>query len=66
MLYRGPLVAAHRAGARVGEQVDQHILGVHLEQVVAGPWWIAAFRCSGVVIRSGSTEWIRKGSMMVR
>ena len=37
VLDRRPLVAAHRAGARVGEQVDQHVLGVHLEQVVAGP-----------------------------
>src|SRR5665647_3584079 len=36
MLYRGPLVTAHRTGARVGEQVDQHVLSVHLEQVVAG------------------------------
>ena len=36
VLDRGPLVAAHRAGARVGEQVDQHVLRVHLEQVVTG------------------------------
>ena len=30
----GPLVAAHGAGPGVGEQVDQHVLGVQLEEVV--------------------------------
>jgi hypothetical protein len=30
----GPLLGAHRAGARVGEQVDQHVLGRELEDVV--------------------------------
>ena len=32
---RGPLVLAHRACARVGEQVDQHVLGPDREDVVA-------------------------------
>ncbi len=36
MLDRGPLIATHGTGARVGEQVDQHIVGVQVEQVVAG------------------------------
>ena len=30
-----PLVAAHGARARVGEQVDEHVVGVEVEQVVA-------------------------------
>ena len=34
VLDRGPLIATHRAGARVGEQIDQHVAGLHLEQVV--------------------------------
>ncbi len=36
VLDRRPLVAAHRAGARVGQQVDEHVLGVDREQVEAG------------------------------
>ena len=32
----GPLVAAHRAGARVGQQVDDDVLGMDVEEVVAG------------------------------
>ena len=35
-LDRRPLVAAHRARAGVGQQVDQHVLGVEVEQVPAG------------------------------
>ena len=31
-----PLIAGHRAGAGVGQQIDQHILGAEIEQVVAG------------------------------
>ena len=31
----GPLVAAHRAGAGIGQQVDQDVVGVEVEQVVA-------------------------------
>jgi hypothetical protein len=31
-----PLVAAHCPGSRVGQQVDQHVLGVDREQVEAG------------------------------
>ena len=36
VLDRRPLVAAHRARAGVGEQVDQDVVGVEVEQVVAG------------------------------
>ena len=36
VLDRRPLVAAHRPGSRVGQQVDQHVLGVDREQVEAG------------------------------
>ena len=63
-LHAGPLVARHGAGARVGEQVDEHVLGPQREQVVPAPR-SAARRSSTVVIRSGSTEWIRNGSMIV-
>ena len=35
VLDRGPLVAAHRARARVGQQVDDHVRGVDVEEVVA-------------------------------
>ena len=65
VLDRRPLVAAHRAGAGVGEQVDEDVLRPQLEQVEAG-LARAARRCSSVVSRSGSTEWIRNGSMIVR
>ncbi len=36
VLDRGPLVARHRARPGVGEQVDQDVVGVQVEQVVAG------------------------------
>ena len=36
MLDGGPLVPAHRPGARVGEQVDQDIVGVKVEEVQPG------------------------------
>ena len=36
VLDRRPLVAAHRARARVGQQVDEHVLGVDRKQVEAG------------------------------
>ncbi len=32
----GPLLGAHGSGARVGEEVDEHVLRRQLEQVVAG------------------------------
>ena len=35
VLDRRPLVAAHRPGSRVGQQVDEHVLGVDREQVPA-------------------------------
>ena len=64
VLDRRPLVAAHRPGARVGQQVDEHVLGTELEEVVRPPRRCPR-RWSRVVITSGSTEWMRKGSMMV-
>ena len=60
----GPLVAAHRAGARVGQQIDDDVLGVDVEQVVARGLE-RAWRSSTVVSRIGSTEWMRNGSMIV-
>src|SRR3954453_1570459 len=35
MLDRSPLVAAHRSGPRVGQEVDDDVLGMDVEQVVA-------------------------------
>ena len=51
--------------SRVGEQIDQHVARRELEQVVAGPA-TAARAPRAVVIRIGSTEWIRNGSTIVR
>ncbi len=31
----GPLLGAHGAGARIGQEVDEHVVGVEVEQVVA-------------------------------
>ena len=64
VLDRGPLVAGHRAGAGVGEEVDEDVGGVEAEDVVPG---VAdrRRRYSGVVSRSGSTEWMRNGSKIV-
>ena len=64
-LDRRPLVARHRARARVGEKVDENVGRVEGEEVVADTRGSLAARYSGVVSRSGSTEWIRKGSMIV-
>jgi hypothetical protein len=36
MLNRGPLVSRHRARSGVGEQVDEDVIGVQREEVVAG------------------------------
>jgi hypothetical protein len=36
VLDRRPLVAGHRAGARIGQEVDQDIVRVEVEQVVPG------------------------------
>ena len=35
-LQGGPLLGRHRAGAGVGQQVDEHVVGVEEEDVVAG------------------------------
>jgi len=32
----GPLLGAHGAGARIGQEVDQDVVGVEVEEVVAG------------------------------
>ena len=34
--HAGPLRRRHRAGAAVGQQIDQHVVGAQQEQVVAG------------------------------
>ena len=34
--HAGPLVGRHRSGAGVGQQVDQHVLGLEQEEVVSG------------------------------
>jgi hypothetical protein len=59
-----PLVARHRARPRVREEVDQHLVRGQLEEVESTAA-TAARRSSSVVSRSGSTEWIRNGSMIV-
>jgi hypothetical protein len=51
----GPLLGRHRARPRVGEQVDQHLLGPDFEQVVPGGRQ-RAVRSARVVRRIGSTE----------
>ena len=63
---RAPLRRRHRAGARVGEQVDQDVVGVQQEDVVAGGSRARASRSSGVVNLMASTDLMRNGSMMVR
>ena len=60
----GPLVAAHGAGAGVGQQVDDDVIRVQVEEVVARVLE-GACRSARDEIRIGSTEWIRNGSMIV-
>ena len=36
MLDGGPLVAGHRAGARIGQEIDQDVVRVEVEEVVPG------------------------------
>jgi hypothetical protein len=36
VLYGSPLVTAHRACARVSEEIDQNVVGMKVEQVQAG------------------------------
>ena len=66
VLDRRPLVPGHRAGPGVGEQVDQHVVGMQVEQVVAGRADRGLALSSAWSSCSGSTEWIRNGSMIVR
>ena len=61
----GPLLAAHRPGAAVGEQVDEHVLGRDQEHVEAGRRARSPRAARGVRSCSGSTTLIRNGSMMV-
>jgi hypothetical protein len=61
---RAPLGGGHRAGARVGEQVDEHVVG--MERKTFHPAAARAdSRSARVVKRTGSTDLIRNGSMMV-
>ena len=32
----GPLLLAHGGGARIGQKIDEHVLGAQVEQVVVG------------------------------
>jgi hypothetical protein len=61
---RGRLLTT-RAGARVGEQIDLHVVGVQLKQVMGRTSSLTA-RCSADSSRSGSTDLMRNGSMVVR
>ena len=63
MLDGGPLVTAHRPRAGVGEEVDDDVGRVEVEEFGAGHPDRDFARSLGILI--GSTEWIRKGSMMV-
>ena len=62
---RGPLVRGHGAGAGVGEQVDEHIVGGEQEKIVVRGVAAAPRAASRVVQRMGSTLLMRNGSMMV-
>jgi hypothetical protein len=62
---RGPLVRGHGAGAGVGEQIDEHVVGVEQEEVVMRGAQQVASRWARVVQWMGSTLLMRKGSMMV-
>ena len=61
----GPLVRGHGAGAGIGEQVDQDIVGGQKEQVVVRGFEQLLALLQRVVQRMGSTLLMRKGSMMV-
>ncbi len=63
---RGPLPVAHRRGARVGEQVDVHVLAAQQEGVVSRRAAIAPCGARRVVIRIGSTALMRYGSAVRR
>ena len=60
-----PLARRHGAGAAVGQQVDQHVLGLEQERIVAGLCEQRLDARPRVVKRIGSTERTRNGSMMV-
>jgi hypothetical protein len=36
VLDRGPLVPAHRAGPRIGQEIDQDVVGMEREEIAAG------------------------------
>ena len=61
----GPLVGGHGAGAGVGEQVDEDIVGGEQETSCSSAASSSCSRCLRVVQRMGSTLLMRKGSMMV-
>ena len=63
--HRRPLLGGHGAGAGVGQQVDQHVIGGQKEQVVVRRFAAAASRSARVVQRIGSTLLMRNGSMIV-
>ena len=55
----------HGAGAGVGEQVDQDVVGGEQEEIVVGGLEEVVRVAARVVQRMGSTLLMRKGSMMV-
>ena len=63
--HAGPLAGGHGAGAAVGQQVDQHVVGFELRRGCNPALASALRRCAGDVWRIGSTVLMRNGSMMV-
>ena len=51
----GPLVGGHGAGAGVGEQIDEHIVGREQEEVV-----VRGCRAAARAARGWSSEWARR------
>ena len=62
---RGPLMGGHGPGARVGKQVDQHIVGRQAETGCSARPRSSSSRSTRVVQRIGSTLLMRNGSMIV-
>ena len=61
---RGPLVGGHGAGAGIGKQVDQHIVGGEQKQVVVrGPQQLLAFFARGPAdgLNTLNAEWLDDG-----
>jgi hypothetical protein len=55
VLDRGPLVAAHRPGPRVGQQVDEDVIGMQLEQVVC-----RLPHLPSAIVGGGHPQWLHR------